>query len=71
MLQQFTSKIKPILLGWWLHLTNDKTTRKLSRGRRLVCDGCPFNNENYCEQCGCYIPAKTRILTESCPQEKW
>jgi len=27
--------------------------------------------ENRCIECGCYIPAKAKIVLDSCPLEKW
>jgi len=27
--------------------------------------------ENMCTECGCYIPAKAKIILDSCPLAKW
>ena len=27
--------------------------------------------ENMCTECGCYIPAKAKIILDSCPLNKW
>jgi hypothetical protein len=27
--------------------------------------------ENKCMECGCYIPAKARVILDSCPLNKW
>ena len=41
--------------------------------RYSICKGCErFDEvENKCMECGCYIPAKARVVLDSCPLEKW
>ena len=41
--------------------------------RYSVCRGCEkFDEiENKCKECGCYIPAKARVVLDSCPLGKW
>lgn len=38
-----------------------------------LCKGCEkFNElENMCEECGCYVPSKAKIILESCPLKTW
>ena len=46
---------------------------KLSEQRMTLCKGCPFfaHSVSICNVCGCYMPAKTKVLEASCPEEKW
>ena len=39
--------------------------------RREICDGCEFKLGLNCKKCGCFIAAKTRVATTSCPVNKW
>ena len=41
--------------------------------RVTTCRGCDKYNEmeNSCMECGCYIPAKAKIILDSCPLDKW
>ena len=38
-----------------------------------ICKSCDkFDEfENKCVECGCYIPAKAKIILDSCPLTKW
>lgn len=47
-----------------------------TQARRLAaCDRCPVSLGNWCaptpEGCGCYLPAKTALAAESCPNQHW
>jgi len=66
-------KIKHIFLGWWLFVTSDKKTKGLSEIRSKVCDQCFFKDKalNTCKECGCFLPAKTRVKTAECPKGFW
>ena len=41
--------------------------------RIMICRDCDKFREvqNECAECGCYLPAKARIVLDSCPLEKW
>jgi hypothetical protein len=41
--------------------------------RMNICNSCPHRIEsvNLCSKCGCFIPAKTKLVRASCPIEKW
>jgi hypothetical protein len=50
--------------------------------RQMICEGCDNSKivGGFCESitgsenlpgCGCYLPVKTLMSTEKCPQEKW
>lgn len=40
--------------------------------RRLtICSTCPLCVKNVCEDCGCILTEKTRMVEEECPQNKW
>lgn len=39
--------------------------------RRWLCRVCAFSTPRKCTQCGCFISAKTKLETETCPMGKW
>lgn len=60
----------------YIHESNRKpllVSDELYKERTSVCKGCDkFDDlENKCMECGCYIPAKARIILDSCPLNKW
>jgi len=48
-------------------------TDEVQRERMLVCRSCDKYDElqNSCKECGCYLPAKTKVILDSCPLGKW
>ena len=61
--------IKNIIIGWCNYFRGyiDPTVIK----RRKICKKCLSNNQNFCAECGCYIPAKTTVKDEECKLNKW
>ena len=39
--------------------------------RRDACAGCDQNALGFCKQCKCWLNAKTSLLQEKCPLDKW
>ena len=43
--------------------------------RRHICEACPVYEFGVCDEakggCGCFLAAKVRVASESCPMEKW
>jgi len=41
--------------------------------RVSICRSCDKYDEleNRCMECGCYVPAKAKMILDSCPLEKW
>jgi len=41
--------------------------------RTKICRSCDKYDEleNRCMECGCYIPAKAKIIVDGCPLDKW
>jgi hypothetical protein len=62
-----------IIKGWYLYLTSDKKANLLSETRLPVCMHCQHRNKhlNVCNECGCFLPAKTRVKDEQCPHNYW
>jgi hypothetical protein len=54
-------------------LKDDKATRNMSQVRRMVCEVCPKRNKflDQCNECGCFLPAKTRVKDAACPLQLW
>lgn len=61
--------IKNIFIGWYRFLFN-KQSRE-SRRRMKICKRCEFNDHNWCMKCGCFLPAKTKVESEKCHENKW
>jgi hypothetical protein len=45
----------------------------VAKERRDICNECFAKHEtvNKCTICGCYLPAKTRLASSSCPIDNW
>ena len=40
--------------------------------RLAECSACPNVRDDWrCSRCGCYLPAKVKLATESCPVGRW
>ena len=39
--------------------------------RMNICKACPDLKANFCMNCGCYMPLKSRIKGSTCPKGKW
>jgi len=46
---------------------------EVAEERMQVCATCDYFNMDYatCQQCGCFMPAKTKLSTSHCPIGKW
>lgn len=42
-----------------------------SRKRLDICMACPDRTGVTCGVCHCFVRAKTKLVTEKCPQGKW
>lgn len=59
-----------IVLGWWYYATNKR--KDLVAKRKPICDKCPMKSKhNFCNDCGCFLPAKQRVEDAVCPMNKW
>ena len=56
-------------------LFQSKIKEVLERGRQRmnICRSCDrlSNITKICKECGCFMPAKTKIPGEACPIGKW
>jgi len=44
----------------------------LSERRYALCKSCEnFSLQSSCKLCGCYMPAKTKVIDATCPANKW
>jgi len=59
-------KLKSILTGWRNVIWPDPIVEEIALQRAEVCAGCDLNDDNWCKDCKCYIPAKARSLAERC-----
>lgn len=46
---------------------------QLVEERLAICNGCEVQNKplKICTACGCFLPAKTKLLNSACPMELW
>lgn len=61
--------IKNIIEGWFKHLF--KSQSSMAKERLSCCKCCEHNIDNWCELCGCYLPAKAEVESEVCHANKW
>jgi len=56
--------------GWLNSMVVDSSTYK---SRLKICNSCDYLQKTVkiCKDCKCFMPAKTRLKTSSCPQNKW
>ena len=49
------------------------TPRKIYWQRIEICKACPScdQGQKRCMECGCFMPAKAKIVVEACPLGKW
>ena len=49
------------------------TSRSSVVAKRIgICKSCPeLTRIKTCSQCGCFMPAKVRLMRSSCPLGKW
>lgn len=61
-------------------IINTEETQLISKPRLKICYGCPYNIilvrvaekiASKCEICTCIVEAKTTLLEEKCPKDKW
>lgn len=43
----------------------------VAESRQKICGDCEFKDNLRCKLCGCFISAKTTLVTEVCPEGKW
>ena len=67
------SRIMAIVEGWWYYITSNKKKTELSKPRTAICNLCQHKNKklNSCNECGCFLPAKTRVEDAECPFGYW
>ena len=51
-------------------------SEEVQKQRKELCDSCEhkstvFNKIDLCNQCGCIIPAKIKLIDANCPINKW
>lgn len=67
--------IKDIIEGWAKQIAEGLMTeeeRELAQSRIETCIECEhFTPVKSCTQCGCYMPAKTKVVNANCPLKKW
>ena len=64
-------KIGSIITGWKNVIWKSPEIEAEAVKRVKICSDCKFNNNTFCNQCGCWIPAKARSMKEGCPINKW
>lgn len=67
-------KIINIIKGWYFKIFNKN--EKLAKKRISICNNCNSKEHieiigDICNQCGCVLEAKARVLDEKCELNKW
>ena len=66
-LGKLKSRIEPSVQSNIIVAEKDLVQQRLS-----LCNSCEHQNKlRFCNKCGCYLPAKTRLKHASCPLKKW
>lgn len=55
-------------------LLNPKTkyvTKEIAEKRLSICESCDDYFKQFCKNCGCYMPIKSKMEIASCPIGKW
>lgn len=57
----------------FLNPNTEYVSEEDANSRYSLCQACPkFNNGvKTCQECGCFMPAKTRLKGATCPVGKW
>lgn len=65
------NKIRPsrIIKGWTGVVKGTK--EDFAKERMDVCNTCPAKKAGVCTICGCPLIAKTKVIEEHCPENKW
>lgn len=62
---------RDIVLGF-LKSGKIKASSQMHKDRMEVCLACDKLTDDFrCSQCGCFIKAKSQLLTQDCPLRKW
>lgn len=50
-----------------------KASPEIIAARNAVCEACPSRDGQWCQErkCGCFLPLKSTLATETCPLGKW
>ncbi len=62
-------KVKSIAKGWSNVIWTNPEVEKIAYSRIEICADCDCNVKSFCNDCGCWIPAKARSPDEHC--DKW
>jgi hypothetical protein len=65
------NKAERIIEGWGNYVFKTPEIEKMALRRVEICAVCQQNKNEWCIICKCFIPAKTRSITEKCPSELW
>ena len=73
--QKFIRQAKSFIKSLYLNIRSGfkHVSNAEYEDRLAVCTACPFLNykENRCQDCGCYVKVKARLIVEDCPQGYW
>lgn len=74
-MKEFFKKIERFFKALLGHIKkgSPKVSEEIQKKRMSICEDCPFYNvkDNTCNDCGCYLPLKTKWADQECPQNKW
>ena len=64
--------LKEIISGWKNFTFPNIEVEIIATDRMIACLDCEkITREKKCSLCGCFLPAKVRSLTSTCPLKKW
>lgn len=64
----FMSKTSPVD---FLNPNTEYVKKEAALERFNICEGCPRLKLKFCQECKCFMPAKTWLKDATCPLGKW
>lgn len=55
----------------FLNPTTEYLDKEKSMDRLRICHKCPSLRFKICQECGCFMTAKVRLVKAECPIGKW
>lgn len=56
----------------FINPTTEYASEEEKDRRYSICEDCPhLTITKQCTKCGCFMPAKTKLLHATCPLDKW
>lgn len=55
----------------FLNINTEYVSKDVAMKRLKICESCPKLKIRFCQECNCFMPAKTRLKKAECPLNEW